>query len=58
MTYLVMELILESPTRGKKDGKLLLNGYYNSEPPSGNDFLCAKLQALMLENLVEDTEEE
>ena len=40
------------------DGKFLLSGYQNSEPPSGNDELCAKLQALILENVVEYTEEE
>ena len=53
-----MELILEVLPRVKKDGQLLLSGYQNSEPPFGNDEMCAKLQALMLENVVEDTEEE
>ena len=37
---------------------MLLSGFQNSEPPSGNDELCAKLQTLMLENVVEDTQEE
>ena len=37
---------------------MLLSGYQNSEPLSGNDEVCAKLQTLMLKNEVEDTEEE